>query len=811
MRDLFGSMPVRIKQRSILSEKQQGNAKLFDSLKRDLVMLLLSWPPGAMAVTIRDLESNQKTVIRKQINVESNSSSVGHVDVQCVCSILVQAAYIALAERSSWVHVSGSTSTLEITGAMSLIPNATKNVQFIAFGIEPLLQDGQNILYDDINRLFSNSAFGTEEEAEELNDAERDRRRKDRRYKGDGPTQKELKGRKKGVERWPMFYINIHPKDHSRGRGTLDIDEVLDNKGNTLGVVTDLLHAIIFGFLTTNHFRPRPSRKRLQQQIPVSGLSNVDSNQSRAASPIQTNAATNIPTSDKFSRSLPPSPSLDMLSTNVKLPSFRRSSSKLESSFESWPIIKSSSKIPNPMSQIEESAGAESKSANGQRQSTPLLSQSGKVVRRPFDDVIEEVRPRKSRKEKPAPSITAEGTEDGIVEWINPITKVKSLVNQRTGLAVAKRKDDPSGQHSWSLRLPKRDKSSVSKRDEPSPWLRDVLSKWENPIFAPVEKSIPQISLHGIDFESQNILHGRHHNCTQIDIDRAFKESSSGLNGRISKDALRNAEVVSQVDKKFILVKIHTFSNTNEELSLLVIVDQHAADERIRIESLMAELCTAPRSPSPYAILTSSLEKPLTFDVSNKEIELFRSYSGHFSNWGIRYDLPPATNPLSLQIQRLTVHSLPPGISERCKLDPKLLIALLRTELWKQHSNPTHSHSHSTASTYAEADTPYPWLKKIHNCPQGILDLLNSRACRSAIMFNDELSNEQCKVLIKRLADCAFPFQCAHGRPSLVPLVDLMALDMGSVRGRGRGEGSEEAGFGKAFVRWRDSLREDEA
>jgi len=83
--------------------------------------------------------------------------------------------------------------------------------------------------------------------------------------------------------------------------------------------------------------------------------------------------------------------------------------------------------------------------------------------------------------------------------------------------------------------------------------------------------------------------------------------------------------------------------------------------------------------------------------------------------------------------------------------------------------------------------------------------MLNSRACRSAIMFNDELSHEQCKVLIRRLADCAFPFQCAHGRPSLVPLVDLAVLDMGNASGEER----EEAGFRKAFVRWRESLRED--
>lgn len=48
------------------------------------------------------------------------------------------------------------------------------------------------------------------------------------------------------------------------------------------------------------------------------------------------------------------------------------------------------------------------------------------------------------------------------------------------------------------------------------------------------------------------------------------------------------------------------------------------------------------------------------------------------------------------------------------------------------------------------------------------------RVCfAGAIMFNDVLSAGECEHLVRRLGRCAFPFQCAHGRPSLVPLVDL--------------------------------------
>ena len=40
-------------------------------------------------------------------------------------------------------------------------------------------------------------------------------------------------------------------------------------------------------------------------------------------------------------------------------------------------------------------------------------------------------------------------------------------------------------------------------------------------------------------------------------------------------------------------------------------------------------------------------------------------------------------------------------------------------------------------------------------------------------MFNDVLSVEECTNLLRRLASTAFPFQCAHGRPSMIPLLDL--------------------------------------
>lgn len=48
--------------------------------------------------------------------------------------------------------------------------------------------------------------------------------------------------------------------------------------------------------------------------------------------------------------------------------------------------------------------------------------------------------------------------------------------------------------------------------------------------------------------------------------------------------------------------------------------------------------------------------------------------------------------------------------------------------------------------------------------PTPIHSILNSKACRSAIMFGDNLTLEQAEILIQDLSKTKFPFQCAHGK-----------------------------------------------
>ena len=82
---------------------------------------------------------------------------------------------------------------------------------------------------------------------------------------------------------------------------------------------------------------------------------------------------------------------------------------------------------------------------------------------------------------------------------------------------------------------------------------------------------------------------------------------------------------------------------------------------------------------------------------------------------------------------------------------------------------PSGSHSIATVNTS-------DWLTMSRAIPTSLMDVIKSTACRSAIMFNDPLSKDACQRIVTRLGECRFPFQCAHGRPSLVPLCEIKTL-----------------------------------
>lgn len=56
------------------------------------------------------------------------------------------------------------------------------------------------------------------------------------------------------------------------------------------------------------------------------------------------------------------------------------------------------------------------------------------------------------------------------------------------------------------------------------------------------------------------------------------------------------------------------------------------------------------------------------------------------------------------------------------------------------------------------------------------LVLSNVEYFLGAIKFGDPLTLKECKWLLKLLTETKIPTRCAHGRPSIIPLVELTDL-----------------------------------
>ncbi|KAI8272834.1 hypothetical protein K4K59_011145 [Colletotrichum sp. SAR11_240] len=377
-------------------------------------------------------------------------------------------------------------------------------------------------------------------------------------------------------------------------------------------------------------------------------------------------------------------------------------------------------------------------------------STSSNVLRRPFEDVPILASPKKAALSDQASSSESSPEEAG------------QYTATETGLAESAQAQEvpqessqfPSVNTPFTSAFQRFKENSAQPAKEPSDWFKGVLSKWENPVFELVQPSVPHVddtSLGGGDEDVGSTQ------ATDAGCCHHTSMSNIKLTGRISKAALVGAEVVSQVDAKFILVKLHreqVSGRARPELqrnSVLVLVDQHAADERCRLEALMQNYFEKADGSDEVVARTQALDKPLQFEFSNKEHLLLRRYAYHLRRWGIFYMLGDQETTewrhKSRQLPKVEVLSLPPSIYERCKTDPKLLAEVLRNEIWKleEEGRPT---ARPFTAAKGIAGGGIDWVSNFHGCPQGILDLLHSRSCRSAIMFNDVLSKDECKDLV---------------------------------------------------------------
>ncbi|KAK0206843.1 hypothetical protein DFS33DRAFT_1317462 [Desarmillaria ectypa] len=391
--------------------------------------------------------------------------------------------------------------------------------------------------------------------------------------------------------------------------------------------------------------------------------------------------------------------------------------------------------------------------------------------------------------------------------WTDPTTGQGFVVNGRTGNSRACENAILGGGNevrdvklrisNSRITFPRLKQASGADKSVMPDWIQEALEA--NNLYTQTEFKIPSISIsdstpwlntpdapgrknpsHGCQ-SSRYFPSGQHNPMTYT---MTIGGSSSH---RYRKEDLRNAHVINQVDRKFIACLINDTGQIEggaRHGRALVLIDQHAADERIRVERFLKILCSGflysqkggqnktkmveTRVLSPNIPILLTRHEAIQLACRPQVQRILR-------HWGFGFcgldEVGSESEPDSDKsgYTQIMVDTIPELVGN------KLLVGDELRDLVKGSlSNPDLSGDPAFEDSTPELDeNSFVWLKALRWCPRELMDLVNSKACRGAIMFNDTLSMAQCERLVLQLANTAFPFQCAHGRPSLVPLTDI--------------------------------------
>lgn len=378
----------------------------------------------------------------------------------------------------------------------------------------------------------------------------------------------------------------------------------------------------------------------------------------------------------------------------------------------------------------------------------------------------------------------------GTIEWRHPLNGRLFYIDQRTGHSIfvgpesttasgsgttrsrrpplgplnpvvdrtnlKRRLDDAPSSHRTTMAVDRG--GSVDEFDDPS--LDEVLAAFQSPTEAVLEDP----------FRCSRFFHSRRPDRAKESKDLCFRGEEDRPAGiglsptnkielAITRSALQRAVVLDQVDGKFILCC--TSLPASSSGPILFCVDQHAADERYRLERML-ELysadCVAGTAAHP-------LPSVLTMPITGRQRDLIEGNpairSGlHSMGWSVKDVFPVHAGHAQVDLNGIPHILRDKALTDRGTVkDTRLLEASFADCL-----------EGAVSWACAVESGGKDWLTLSRSMPASLMNVMKSAACRSAIMFNDELGREACERVVRRLGGCRFPFQCAHGRPCLVPL-----------------------------------------
>ncbi|XP_009885339.1 PREDICTED: DNA mismatch repair protein Mlh3 [Charadrius vociferus] len=270
------------------------------------------------------------------------------------------------------------------------------------------------------------------------------------------------------------------------------------------------------------------------------------------------------------------------------------------------------------------------------------------------------------------------------------------------------------------LPRPRKEKTLASQdlRDDEGESLQSLLSEWDNPVFVPC----PEIAVDVTSSQADNL---------------AVKIHNILYPYRFTKEMVHSMQVLQQVDNKFIACLINTRNEMDKQ------ADSYEKE---------AAACGKKK------LLSSSISPPLEIEVTEEQRRFLRCCYKNLEDLGLELSFPETNSSLIL-VRKVPLCFIEREANElRRKRQP--VTKSIVEELIQEQVELVQ-----TTGGGARGTLPLTFLK-----------VLASQACHGAIKFNEHLTLEESCRLIEALSSCQLPFQCAHGRPSMMPLADTNHL-----------------------------------
>jgi DNA mismatch repair protein MLH3 len=190
-----------------------------------------------------------------------------------------------------------------------------------------------------------------------------------------------------------------------------------------------------------------------------------------------------------------------------------------------------------------------------------------------------------------------------------------------------------------------------------------------------------------------------------------------------SKGTLATATVLGQVDTKFIACLL----DSPDKDRTLVLIDQHAADERVSVEEILQELCEGFINGTIHQTEVSGPAIVLTL------LEAQRLAPGHleiFARWGISLDLP--TEMGEGDYVQVPIKAVPTLLASRlARKEASEMTRLVRLYLGQLDEDQAEVKSWLARIEDTGDAGKDDWQKIQRWMPKEMLELANSKACRS--------------------------------------------------------------------------------